>query len=122
MWLEQITFYDNYKNELGYVEIHNPYDPKILPFQYIDFVFACVGNDDDLRSVIFGDNGVLAGMKAGAVLVDHTTTSAIVARELNIPAVVGVDGACNWLEDGDWVELDGGSGTIRKLGEAEQAA
>ena len=47
-----------------------------------DFVMTCVGNDDDLRSVVLGDDGVFAGMKQGAVLVDHTTTSAIVAREL----------------------------------------
>ena len=36
----------------------------------------CVGNDDDVRSVVHGDNGVLAGMKKGAILVDHTTASA----------------------------------------------
>jgi len=47
-----------------------------------DFVFACVGNDDDLRSVVLGANGALAGMKPGAVFVDHTTASAEVAREL----------------------------------------
>jgi pyruvate,water dikinase len=47
---------------------------------------------------------------------------AIVARELGIPAVVGVEDACSWLEDGDWVELDGASGTIRKLAERERAA
>ncbi len=47
-----------------------------------DFVFACVGNDDDLRSVVFGPDGALAGMSEGAVLVDHTTTSAVVAREV----------------------------------------
>jgi pyruvate,water dikinase len=45
-----------------------------------------------------------------------------VARELGVPAVVGVDDACRWLEDGDWVELDGASGTIRKLLESERAA
>jgi 3-hydroxyisobutyrate dehydrogenase len=48
-----------------------------------DFVFSCVGNDDDLRSVVLGEHGALAGMKAGAVLVDHTTASANVARELH---------------------------------------
>ena len=48
-----------------------------------DMVFSCVGNDDDLRSVVLGDEGIFAGMKDGACLVDHTTTSAIVARELN---------------------------------------
>ena len=47
-----------------------------------DFVMLCVGNDDDLRSVAYGDNGALAGMKKGAILVDHTTASAIVAREV----------------------------------------
>jgi 3-hydroxyisobutyrate dehydrogenase len=47
-----------------------------------DLVFCCVGNDQDLRSVILGDSGALAGMKKGAVLVDHTTASADVAREL----------------------------------------
>ncbi|MBX3660336.1 MAG: NAD(P)-dependent oxidoreductase [Ramlibacter sp.] len=46
-------------------------------------VFCCVGNDDDLRSVVLGADGALAGMKPGAVLVDHTTASANVARELH---------------------------------------
>ncbi|MEO7854390.1 MAG: NAD(P)-binding domain-containing protein, partial [Rubrivivax sp.] len=47
------------------------------------FVFACVGNDDDLRSVVLGDDGAFAGMAAGATFIDHTTASAAVARELN---------------------------------------
>jgi len=47
-----------------------------------DFVFMCVGNDDDLRSVVYGDDGALAGCKDGAILVDHTTASADVAREI----------------------------------------
>ncbi len=48
-----------------------------------DFVFACVGNDDDLRAVALGPEGAFAGMKPGAVFVDHTTASADVARELS---------------------------------------
>jgi 3-hydroxyisobutyrate dehydrogenase-like beta-hydroxyacid dehydrogenase len=48
-----------------------------------DFVMMCVGNDDDVRSVAYGDNGALAGTKRGAVLVDHTTDSAMLARELH---------------------------------------
>ncbi len=48
-----------------------------------DIVFCCVGNDDDLRSVVLGDDGALAGMAAGSVFVDHTTASADVARELS---------------------------------------
>ena len=51
-----------------------------------DIVCACVGNDDDLRSVVFGDHGAFAGMEKGAVFVDHTTASAIVARELDTAA------------------------------------
>ena len=47
-----------------------------------EFVFACVGNDDDLRSVVLGEHGALAGMAPGAVLTDHTTASANVARAL----------------------------------------
>ncbi len=48
-----------------------------------DIVFACVGNDDDLRAVVLGDDGAFAGLKPGAIFVDHTTTSAEVARELS---------------------------------------
>jgi 3-hydroxyisobutyrate dehydrogenase/2-hydroxy-3-oxopropionate reductase len=47
-----------------------------------ELVFACVGNDDDLRSVTTGADGAFAGMKKGAIFVDHTTASAAVAREL----------------------------------------
>lgn len=47
-----------------------------------DFIFTCVGNDDDVRAVVLGEDGALAGMKSGAVLIDNTTTSAELAREL----------------------------------------
>ncbi|MFN0161542.1 MAG: NAD(P)-dependent oxidoreductase, partial [Burkholderiales bacterium] len=49
-------------------------------------VFACVGNDDDLRSVVLGPDGAFAGMAGGATFVDHTTASAAVARELHAAA------------------------------------
>jgi 3-hydroxyisobutyrate dehydrogenase-like beta-hydroxyacid dehydrogenase len=51
-----------------------------------EIVCACVGNDDDLRSVVYGDNGALAGMGKGAIFVDHTTASADVAREIDAEA------------------------------------
>ncbi|HET6592243.1 MAG TPA: PEP-utilizing enzyme, partial [Xanthomonadales bacterium] len=57
-------------------------------------------------------------MERGSLL----SHSAIVARELNIPAVVGVDNACSWLNDGEWVELDGATGVIRRLATTEEAA
>ena len=52
-----------------------------------DIVFCCVGNDDDLRSVVLGPDGAFVGMKPGAVFVDHTTASADVARELYAAAI-----------------------------------
>ncbi|MBC7939399.1 MAG: NAD(P)-dependent oxidoreductase [Chitinophagaceae bacterium] len=51
-----------------------------------EFVFACVGNDEDLRSVVLGDDGAFAGMAQAAVFVDHTTASAAIARELHATA------------------------------------
>ena len=47
-----------------------------------DFVFICVGADDDVRSVVYGDDGALGALQPGAVIVDHTTASATLAREL----------------------------------------
>ncbi len=59
--------------------------------QGADFVMACVGNDDDLRSVCAGPDGAFAGMAPGAVFVDHTTVSAKVTRELaGIAAAAGI--------------------------------
>jgi 3-hydroxyisobutyrate dehydrogenase len=51
-----------------------------------DFVFSCVGNDDDLRSVTQGESGAFAGLRKGAIFADHTTASAKVARELFLAA------------------------------------
>jgi 3-hydroxyisobutyrate dehydrogenase-like beta-hydroxyacid dehydrogenase len=48
-----------------------------------DMIFACVGNDSDVRSVMYGDDGIFAGARQGAIVVDHTTASAILARELD---------------------------------------
>lgn len=58
-------------------------------------VFVCVGNDDDLRSVVLGEHGAFAGMRPGAVLVDHTTASAQVAREL---AAIAEDRGLGFLD------------------------
>lgn len=53
-----------------------------------DFIFSCVGNDDDLRSVMYGEDGILAGCKDDAIVIDHTTASANVAREIAEKATV----------------------------------
>ncbi len=57
-------------------------DTPAAAAQGADIVFTCVGNDDDVREVILGEQGALRGMAAGAMLVDHTTASAKLAREL----------------------------------------
>ncbi len=57
-----------------------------------DFVFACVGNDDDLRAVTIGEDGAFQSMKPGAIFIDNTTTSAKIAREL--VEVANQDGFC----------------------------
>ncbi len=49
-----------------------------------DFVFICVGADDDVRGVVYGDDGALGAVASGAVIVDHTTASATLARELDV--------------------------------------
>jgi 3-hydroxyisobutyrate dehydrogenase len=51
-----------------------------------DFVMACVGNDSDLREVMLGENGIFAGAGKGSIVVDHTTASAAIARELHAEA------------------------------------
>jgi len=84
-----------------------------------DFVMICVGNDDDLRSVVFGDDGALAGMASGAVLVDHTTASADVAKEIAAAAEakgIGfvdapVSGGQAGAENGQLAIMCGGSQT-----------
>ena len=47
-----------------------------------EVVFCCVGNDDDVRQVLLGNDGALAATAAGSIIVDHTTTSATIAREV----------------------------------------
>lgn len=51
-----------------------------------EIVFVCVGNDDDVREVVFADEGILAGIPVGAILVDHTTASASLANEIHVVA------------------------------------
>ena len=60
-----------------------------------DFVFCCVGNDDDLRSVTTGPDGAFHGMKSGTVFIDNTTASSEVARELHAAAA---EKGCGFLD------------------------
>ncbi len=70
---------------IAFQEEYTPAAHGLTPAEAVkdaDIVFCCVGNDDDLRSVVLGNSGAFAGMKKGAILVDHTTASANIAREL----------------------------------------
>jgi len=84
-----------------------------------DVVFACVGNDHDLREIILGDNGAFAAMKSGSVFVDHTTTSADIAREL---AKVGKEKGIDFIDapvSGGQAGAENGALTVMVGGETE---
>jgi len=84
-----------------------------------DAVFVCVGNDDDVRSVVLGDDGVLAGLQHGAALVDHTTASADLARELHAAAH---DAGCGFLDapvSGGQAGAENGALTVMVGGDGE---
>mgnify|MGYP003637547876 FL=1 len=95
-----------------------------------EIVFCCVGNDDDLRQVVLGENGILAGMPKGSILVDHTTASAEVAVELSgIAASQGqyfldapVSGGQAGAENGVLTVMVGGDETIFNKAEPVMAA
>ena len=85
-----------------------------------DVVFCCVGNDDDVREVTQGEDGVLQTMQAGAILVDHTTASATVARELHQAAAANgvgfldapLSGGQAGAESGQLTIMAGGDETV----------
>ncbi len=87
-----------------------------------EFVFACVGNDDDLRSVTTGPNGAFAGMEKGAVFIDHTTASANVARELYEAAKQGGFGFVDAPVSGGQAGAENGVLTVMCGGEPETYA
>ncbi|MGK2232600.1 MAG: 3-hydroxyisobutyrate dehydrogenase [Colwellia sp.] len=95
-----------------------------------DIVFCCVGNDDDLRQVVLGENGILAGMPKGSILVDHTTASAEVAVELaNIATSqeqyfldAPVSGGQAGAENGVLTVMVGGDETVFNKAEPVMAA
>ena len=89
--------------------------------QQSDIVFMCVGNDNDVRSVVFGDDGVLAGLKTGSVLVDHTTASATLARELAEACAAGGAGFVDAPVSGGQAGAENGQLTVM-CGSNDQAS
>ena len=83
-----------------------------------DVVFACVGNDDDLRQVTIGPDGAFAGMSAGAIFVDHTTASADVARELHAAATAAGFGFIDAPVSGGQAGAENGVLTVMCGGDA----
>ena len=84
-----------------------------------DFVFACVGNDDDLRAVTLGESGAFNAMKPGSVFIDHTTASANVARELAAEAAKRGLGFVDGPVSGGQAGAENGQLTVMCGGEAE---
>ena len=84
-----------------------------------EIVFSCVGNDDDLRSVMLGADGALAGMSAGTTLVDHTTASAEVAREIYAKAKENGIGFIDAPVSGGQAGAENGVLTVMCGGDAE---
>ncbi len=84
-----------------------------------DFVFACVGNDDDVRAVVLGDDGAFSGMRQGGVFVDHTTASAALARELDAAARARGIGFLDAPVSGGQAGAENGKLTVMVGGEAE---
>jgi len=84
-----------------------------------DFVFTCVGNDDDLRSVTTGTGGAFEGMKKGAIYIDNTTASAIVARELDATAKARGFGSLDAPVSGGQAGAENGQLTVMVGGDPE---
>ncbi len=82
-----------------------------------DFVFACVGNDEDLRSVTTGSDGAFSTMKAGSVFIDNTTASAAIARELDEAATKGGFGFLDAPVSGGQAGAENGVLTVMVGGE-----
>jgi 3-hydroxyisobutyrate dehydrogenase len=87
-----------------------------------EIVFACVGNDDDLRQVTLGPDGAFGGMVAGTVFVDHTTASASIARELADAAAKAGFGFIDAPVSGGQAGAQNGALTVMCGGEAEAFA
>ncbi|MBY0420276.1 MAG: NAD(P)-dependent oxidoreductase, partial [Pararheinheimera sp.] len=87
-----------------------------------DLVMLCVGNDDDVRSVVYGEQGVLAAMRPGSLLIDHTTASADLARELALACVQKGIGFLDAPVSGGQAGAQNGLLTIMLGGEAADFA
>ena len=84
-----------------------------------EFVFCCVGNDDDVREVVLGRKGVLAGAAPGTVVVDHTTASASIAREIHAAAAERTVGFLDAPVSGGQAGAESGQLTVMAGGDTD---
>jgi len=84
-----------------------------------DIVFVCVGNDDDVRDVILGTDGVLAGIDPGGIIVDHTTASATIAREIHAAAAKKTVGFLDAPVSGGQAGAEAGQLTVMAGGDED---
>ena len=84
-----------------------------------EFVFICVGNDDDVREVVLGGEGALAGMREGGIVVDHTTASATIAREIHAQAATNGVGFLDAPVSGGQAGAENGQLTVMVGGDKE---
>ena len=84
-----------------------------------DLVFCCVGNDDDVRDVILGEQGILGGASPGAIIVDHTTASATIAREIHEIAAAKLVGFLDAPVSGGQAGAENGQLTVMVGGDAD---
>lgn len=82
-----------------------------------DVVLSCVGNDDDVRQVLLGDTGALSAMRSGTLLIDHTTASATLAREINLAAAKNSVGFLDAPVSGGQAGAENGALTVMVGGE-----
>lgn len=118
----QVTVYNRNAAKAGaWVEKHGgaKADTPAAAAKGAKFVMVCVGNDDDLRSVVLGPTGAFAGMEKGATLVDHTTASADVARELEKEAIAKGLGFLDAPVSGGQAGAENGQLTVMVGGKAE---
>jgi len=109
------AWHDEFSSAEGDVRIA---DTPAQASQDADVVFVCVGNDDDVRSVIYGDSGVLSALKSGAILVDHTTASADLARELSEACIAAGAGFLDAPVSGGQAGAQNGQLTVMVGGES----
>ena len=82
-------------------------------------------SSSSMGSIVTDPGWIMLFPSAAGLLVERGSLlshSAIVAREMGIPAIVSIAGVTRWLKDGDWVELDGGSGVVKKIEPSSKAA